>query len=224
MINNTFKAELKIAENIYPIDSALISQTYGEVYPTINCHISDGRNPLDPTEVSFGTTASLTLGIYNELGGVVKTLAYAGIIAKAGVEEQIAQVSSSVVVAPTSAKLGYILSNFDGLTLGLEYSARKMINAIVARYNLEYPDNRVSSTVFNSKDFIPMAAPRFINMTYLDMIRQIAGERGLFATVGFDNRLIIFNYLNKSSTVKTISIDKLQQTSISTDILTKFMR
>ena len=222
MINLEFDLTFSVEGSAFGAESASVQNSYGANYPSILIKLNDKVKIIDPDRLWFGTRATLTVGLYSG-GSRVKTLTYAGMVAKVTLSENLTAVSTDVVLIPESGRMSSITGSFDGINMGLEHSARALIQAIIASYNSSFPANAVRGLIFGCLDYIPITAPRFVNMTYMEMIATVLGERGLNFLITFDNRAIVYSYLSSSGTAKRIGSDKMALDSFGKDIITKSM-
>lgn len=79
------------------------------------------------------------------------------------------------------------------------YTVSALIKEIYKDFNDRYPTHKFNNFIFSgAKDAVALPPPRFVQMSYLDMVRQVAGFHGLSTLIDFDSNLRVFSVLSKN--------------------------
>lgn len=219
----TFSASATIGGVSMRLSAVGISHSSANEYPQLFATTNSTDDFLSGKEAMDAASGLIDCSINIIIGcgavGVsagVKSISMSGVLMRSQQNEDFSGSGGTFTVVPTSSAMYRYPSSYNALgNAGQTLSAKALIAGIVGAFNSSFG---ASCTVNMSvPDFIPIVAPRFINMTYMDMIGAIVGSRGLKVRMGFDNIIHISSYIKAQTSDLVLTPNDIDTASITQD-------
>ena len=157
-----------------------------------------------------------------ETGSHKSVLSGTGIITGINLGQRNTGSSCSVTIMPEAFLMDSVNSVFNGvdangMLLQDFQDAQTLISAIIAAHNLETGKSVTLS--MDSGTFVTTVVPRFFGMSYVEMINQVIGSRGLIMRVGFDNIVHVVSFAQSPSSDLVITMNSTNDISYSSNEL-----
>lgn len=203
-------------------DSASVTFSLLEGFPSLTVTLADANeiNALSEAYTS-GSLIGRNFSFKAQLTGI-KTIVSLPKLAmvKLTPQETVGGYVASAMLIPAAAAFA---NTFPAVFTDSNYkhSVRSLITSIMSSYNNAYPQKALAGLTFEAlRDPIALTPPRFTEMSYFTMIRQVAGRHGLVACIGFDSILRVFVPTSPGGQSNvTLSKHNTAKNSLSFDIL-----
>ena len=100
------------------------------------------------------------------------------------------------------------------------YTVKDLITEIYEDFNDKYPSHKFNGVIFSgANNVIALIPPRFVQMTYFDMIRSVAKFHGLSTLIDFDSNIRIFSILSQNKSAVLLGKHNIAQSDLTFDSL-----
>lgn len=134
-------------------------------------------------------------------------------------QETVDGYSATLHLMPRAAALA---TNYPGVFTSTNYrhTVKSLISAVVSDFNSRFGAGTFRSVLYEAtKDPISIVAPRFVQVSYFDMLRDIAARHGLMLFIDFNSNLRVFTPTRKGSTLVNINKHHIIESSLVLDTM-----
>jgi hypothetical protein len=242
MYRISYTASLSIASVVKNITSIALSHAADSVYPQFTAVFQDMQDALEVVDIVKNATSVPVCNIEIKLfakhnptpatgtdivaNTYLKSIKFNNaLLLRVNTNEERAGTGATISAMPGAAFSAFYNYSFDGITnLYNVNSGKYLIGQIMAAYNATVAAALKMTIDTTMIDFIPTIAPRFINMSYMDMMRQVAESRGLMIKVGFDNIIRVGSYFKPQTSNITVGLDDVASNTTSFDSLWQLIK
>lgn len=224
MEQRNFKFSLTIDSANYLISTATINFNLMEGYASINATLNKTEEISTITDMFIARTLTDKTCVFNfELVGVKKVLNIQDLtMYRFAPTEQIDGYIATATLIPKAAAICSITPSVFTST-NYKFTVKSMIEAIRSAYNAEFPTHPLKSLYYDALDTICCVTPRFLNMSYMDMFRQIVNFHGLNVLIDFDSTIRVFSIIKAKTPAIMLNKHQVIESGVTNDTAQYFV-
>lgn len=200
--------------------SVNVSFALADGFPTVSASVT-GTEEIAAIVDSYNAGALLNkqVSLTISISGIRDAVSVTDlIVTRAAPQENVSGYMASLSLMPKAAAFA---AAYPGNFISSNYrlTVRGLVSAIVGEFNARF-GGAIRGILYEAvKDPISLVAPRFVQMPYLDMIKEATSRHGLMTFIDFNSRLRVFVPTQKSSTSVKINKHHIIESSLILDAM-----